>query len=114
MSLSSAWKIFLASGIRTFGTFVILGFLPEFIFKTFPDYETQAYYVYGFATILGGSSSLISGVITKLFQKRSQKAPSLVVGISLLIACPAFGLAIFSRSIYQDEKVKFFILRFCY
>lgn len=94
-------NIFIAGFIRSLASVIVTAFVPVFFQKVFPDFKSQ-YAVLNAAalTLFGFSSSLIGGIISDKFEKRSYMTKANIVMLGNFIAVPLTGIACFAGNFY--------------
>lgn len=87
-------NIFAAGFIRTFGSAIVTAYAPVFFQRVFPAFKSKYALLNAIALISCGiSSSLLGGIISDKFEKKSYmtKANIIMVGNALSIPLVAFA-----------------------
>ena len=94
-------NIFIAGFIRSLASVIVTAFVPVFFQKVFPAFKSQ-YAVLNAAalTCFGFSSSLIGGIISDKFEKKSYMTKANIVMAGNFIAVPLCGIACFAGNFY--------------
>tara|TARA_B110000305_G_C19174238_1_gene508835 strand:+ start:262 stop:588 length:327 start_codon:yes stop_codon:yes gene_type:complete len=76
-------------------------YLPVFFGKVFPAYKTQFALINGLALgIFGFSSSIIGGIISDVWEKKTYMIKSLIVIAGNLLSTPLLAIAVFSNNFW--------------
>ena len=89
-------NIFAAGFIRSMASVVVTAFLPVFFQKSFPAFKSEYAILNAAAlTVLGISSSIIGGIISDKFEKRSYMTKSSVIMFGNILSIPLTAIACF-------------------
>ena len=94
-------NIFIAGFIRSLASVIVTAFVPVFFMKVFPGFKSQYALLNAAAlTCFGFSSSLIGGILSDKFEKRSYMTKANIVMAGNFIAVPLTGMACFAGNFY--------------
>ena len=94
-------NVFYAGFLRTLGSMIVTCFVPVFFMKVFPTYKSQYAVINAAAlTIFGFSSSLIGGILSDKFEKRSYLTKSRIIMGGHFLAVPLTALACYTSNFW--------------
>lgn len=96
-TLDSAWMIGLSGGIRSLGGYAFGGFVPGYLYGIYRSTFPKVPIYYAIVTSIGGVlASYLGGIVTKLWLKRTPRAPAYVCGLGALLSIPFVVLFLFA------------------
>ena len=94
-------NIFLAIFIRSIGSCAITAYMPVFFGNCFPDFKSQYSLITALSlSIFGFLSSLVLGVISDRWEKKTYMMKSLVVIMGNTIATPLLAAAVLTQNFW--------------
>ena len=94
-------NLFIASFLRSAASMTITCYLPVFFGNVFPAYKTQFALINGLALgIFGFSSSIIGGIISDVWEKKTYMIKSLIVIFGNLLSVPLLTIAVLSNNFW--------------
>jgi hypothetical protein len=94
-------NVFYAGFLRTLGSMIVTCFVPVFFMKVFPSYKSQYAVINAAAlTIFGFSSSLIGGILSDKFEKKSYMTKSRIIMGGHFLAVPLTALACYTSNFW--------------
>jgi MFS family permease len=94
-------NIFIAGYLRTMGSMIVTAFVPVFFQKVFPAFKSQYALINAAAlTIFGFSSSLIGGMLSDKYEKKSYMTKSRIIMAGHFMAVPLTAIACFSTNFW--------------
>lgn len=89
----------IAGCFRFFETFSIVYYLPSFFQKVYPLFRME-YGLYSAAIVasMGALSTILGGLLSDRFERRSRMTKSYICSLGSLLAIPAIGLCVLNTS----------------
>ena len=95
------WNLFVAIFIRSIGSCAITAYMPVFFGNCFPAFKSQYALITALSlSIFGFLSSLVLGVISDRWEKKTYMMKSLVVIMGNTIATPLLGVAVLTQNFW--------------
>ena len=90
-------NIFAAGFIRTIGSTIVTAYTPVFFLKNFPAFKSNYAFLNAIALICCGiSSSLLGGIISDKFEKKSYMTKANIIMIGNVLSIPLVAVAVWT------------------
>jgi MFS family permease len=94
-------NIFAAGFIRTFGSSIVTAYAPVFFQRVFPAFKSKYALLNAIALISCGiSSSLLGGIISDKYEKKSYMTKARIIMLGNALSIPLVAFACFTQSFY--------------
>lgn len=94
-------NIFAAGFVRSLGSTIVTAYTPVFFGRVFPDFKSTYAFLNAIAlTTCGFSSSLLGGIISDKFEKKSYLTKSRLIMAGNVISIPLVAFACFTSNFY--------------
>ncbi len=94
-------NIFAAGFVRSLGSAIVTAYAPVFFLKCFPGFKAKYAFLNAVALISCGiSSSLLGGILSDKFEKKSYMTKSNIIMAGNVLAVPLVAAAVFSQNFY--------------
>lgn len=95
------FNIFAAGFLRSLANVIVTHYLPVFFQKVFPLFKSEYSMINAFSlTLFGLSSSIIGGIISDKFEKKSYMAKTALILFGNLFSIPLVILAMSTNNFY--------------
>ena len=104
------FNIFAAGFLRSLANVIVTHYLPVFFQKVFPLFKSEYSMINAFSlTLFGLSSSIIGGIISDKFEKKSLLTKSWICMAGSIVALPLIALATLQTSHFYLSIICFSI-----
>jgi predicted MFS family arabinose efflux permease len=94
-------NVFWAGSIRSFGSAIVTAFIPVYFQQAFPECKSQFALVSALSlTVLGFGSSLMGGILSDKFEKKSYMSKANIVIAGNVLALPMIAMACLSGNFW--------------
>lgn len=94
-------NIFAAGFVRTIGSTIVTAYTPVFFQRVFPGFKAKYAMLNAMALIgCGISSSLLGGIISDKFEKKSYMTKANIIMTGNVLSIPLVAMAVFSQNFY--------------
>lgn len=90
-------NLFAAGFVRTIGSTIVTAYAPVFFQRVFPTFKAKYAFLNAIALIgCGVSSSIIGGIISDKYEKKSYMTKSNIIMAGNCLSIPLVAIAVFS------------------
>ena len=94
-------NIFAAGFVRTIGSTIVTAYTPVFFCRVFPEFKAKYAFLNAIALIgCGISSSILGGIISDKYEKKSYMTKSNIIMAGNCLSIPLVAIAVFSQNFY--------------